>query len=410
MNHDETSYFTQYFEQPYQPNYYQLTDNGHKNNTYTFQTDYVYPFDDSTKIETGLKATLQTMNSQSGYYTKSDSISYWINDPTKSNDFIYDEDIYAAYAIFLSHFDNFLYSFGLRIEQTVTKGNQVTINQVDREHYLDFFPSATIGYKLNPLQQIQISYSRRIERPHIWHLNPFVEYIDYYNVMYGNPNLKPQYVDMLELGLIQNFSKFTITPSIFYNRTTDDYDRITVLMPNGIIGTTWDNISTRYSYGFEFNLSGETFKWMKLSLNGSYYKYIVEGNKNYSGQTQSDYSWNARLNATIMPMKPLSFQVTGFYRAPTLTVQGKRFGFYSIDIGARYDVLNNLSILFRAGDIFHTMVFHNTSSGVDFFFENNMNRLSQAFSVGLQYKINEGIKQREKPINNEGGGEDDSLF
>jgi hypothetical protein len=110
-----------------------------------------------------------------------------------------------------------------------------------------------------------------------------------------------------------------------------------------------------------------------------------------------------------MPIKSLSLQPSGFYNAPSVTIQGQRDAFYSFDLGGRYDIFDNFAVILRVTDIFDTMEHHNISSGEDFYIDFTMKRQSQAISIGIQYKINEGMKQRERKKGNDenGGGMDD---
>lgn len=407
-NDDENTVNNQYFKYP-DPYYYGLNSIGlDKNKSIILQSDYVLPLRDSTKLEAGIKATMKIMDSDYRNLTKSDTSTDWILDAAKSNHYKYDENVYSAYAIFSNKVGDFSYSAGIRVEQTVTKGEQKTSGGVTNRNYLDFFPNISFGYKFNLFHELQLSYSRRIERPRSWFLNPFVEYMDYYNVRYGNPNLKPQYTNSFELGLLNNFTKFSVTPSVFYNRTTDVFDRFSLLQPDGKMAVTWENMSSKYSYGLELNCSGDPFTWLRLSIDGSYYKYVVEGVQSYAGTKREDYSWNTRLNSTINPFKELSFQIIGNYMAPSENIQGKRFASWGVDLGARYELFENLTFSFRASDIFHTQAWHTISEGKGFYYENNMLRLSQYVSLGIQYKINQGIKQRQR--NGDNGFEDEGMF
>ncbi|OGU16655.1 MAG: hypothetical protein A2X61_16275 [Ignavibacteria bacterium GWB2_35_12] len=407
-NDDESTTNHQYFTFPIESYYGQNSIGLGKDKSIILQSDYVLPFRDSTRLEAGIKAIHKIMDSDYQNFTKADTIPDWVLDQSKSNHYIYDENVYSAYLIFSNKVGEFSYSAGVRAEQTITKGEQKTTNNINERNYLDFFPNISFGYKLDINHELQLSYSRRIERPRSRFLNPFVEYMDYYNVRYGNPNLKPQYTNSFELGILQNYSKFSITPSIFYNNTKDVFDRFTVLLPDGKIGMTWENMSSKYSYGLEINFSGDPFAWLRLSLDGSYYKYVVEGIQSYEGQKREDFSWKTRLNATITPMKELNFQITGYYTAPSENIQGKRFSSYGVDFGARYDLHENLTLTFRASDIFHTRTWHSISTGTGFYYDNDIHPLSQYISLGFQYKINQGIKQKQR--NGEDSIEDEGMF
>lgn len=408
-NDDENTDFLQNYTLPIEPVLKQNSDNLEKNTNINLQADYVLPIGLNGKLEAGFKNSRKRMDADYQFSNFSSSLNSYLLDSSRSNHYVFDEIIYAGYAIYSNKWDDLQYSLGLRLEQTNTKGDQRTTNQIYQQNYLDLFPSLNLSYKLSESQEFQFNYSRRINRPRAYSTNPFIDYSDMYSLRYGNPQLKPEYVNSLELGFLQNITpKFTVTPAIFYRHTTDVMDRFTVLLNNGIFGMTWENMAKSYSYGLEFTFAGEILSWLKTNGDVSYYKYVIYGNPNYSGGMNEDYSWNGRLTLNFVPMKELNFQLSGNYSAPSVTSQGKRYETYSMDFGGRWDVLDNLTLSLRASDIFHTGRFRVSASGIGFFTDFNMLRMSQAVSLGLQFKINGGIKQKERKKNGgDGGGMDE---
>ena len=426
---DENTNYTKSFINPSGVKTLQNSDNLEKNKYFVIQSDYSQPFDNSGKLETGVKSSWKEFDANYTYLKFIDSTNSWLFDPLSSNHYVYDELIIAAYGIFTGKYDNLTYSAGLRIEETNTKGNLIGFaNQPITNNYLDFFPSASLNYKLTDMQEIQFIYSRRINRPRNGQLNPFIDKSDDFNWRYGNPDLKPEYINSFDLGYIYNFPKFTITPGVFYKFTNDVMTHYQIIgaasgteingdiLPFGKRGNTWMNEAKSETYGLEFTFSGDILPWLKTNGDISYYKYFIYGSAAYAGQTSSDYSWNGRLTLNFIPMKGLSFQASGNYSAESVTLQGKRFPNYAIDAGGRYDITDALALTLRGSDIFHTRRFHVmsniTSAGIissqsDF----NMLPMSQSFSIGIQYKINEGIKQKDKKKNGgdngNGGGMDD---
>jgi len=258
------------------------------------------------------------------------------------------------------------------------------------------------------LLELQANYSRRITRPSGHALNPFVDYSDVYTIRYGNPNLKPEYSDLFELGTIHNIFGMAINPSLFYRYTDNVMERYQELLPGGVIGSTYKNMAKSESYGLEVNLNGPVFKWMRLNADLSYYNYKITGIDSQT-ETRQDYTWSSRLSFNMFFSKKLNMQLSGYYTAPTVTSQGARSEMYSIDAGLRYDVLDALSLTLRASDIFDTQKFSSNSAGPGFIFDFNMKRQSQTISLGLQYKINQGIKQRERTPKDDGGKQMDDF-
>jgi hypothetical protein len=167
---------------------------------YIFQSDYTHPFGQDMKLETGFKGTIRDISSDfvSRYFDQ--NTQNWITNTNLSNNLDYRDQVYGAYLNFANRYKDFGYQVGIRVEQTYTKIDQLTINQTFENNYIDLFPSVFLTQTFNKLNEIQVNYTRRINRPSMWQLNPFTDYSDPQNLRKGNPYLNPEYVNSFELS------------------------------------------------------------------------------------------------------------------------------------------------------------------------------------------------------------------
>ncbi len=368
------------------------------------QVDYVYPFGDY-KFEAGTKFSAESLDGNYIHFFQDSISSDWLNDANKTNHFVYNQEVIAAYSIFSGKYGDFNYQFGLRAENSNIKTDLRTTNQVNTKNYFDFFPSFSFGYKLAKGDEVQLNYSRRIYRPHTHFLNPFTDYSDPNNLRTGNPYIDPEYIDAYEISYMKNFKWLSITPAVFYRQTNNKISYFTELVSPGVFRSTFANLAKGTDYGLELNVSFDYFKWMRLSTDLSYYRSEVKGASPSLELDNNNYSWSLRGNANFYATKELSLQIMGYYSAPTLTAQGKRYGWNSIDFAARYDLWNRrASVTFRLSDVFNQSEFGGTASSSSFYSEYSMKRESRVANIGFQYKINEGPKQKESRKIEESGG------
>ncbi len=164
----------------------------------SLKADFVHPLKAQDKIEAGLKTSfVKTDNDIKFFNVLNDLVQL---DTTRSNHFIYDETINAAYMIYSKSFKKTDFQMGLRLEQTNTNGKQITTGEQFSRSYLYLFPSISINQKLSELSQLSVSYSRRIDRPDYRQLNPFKIFVDPYTYVVGDPGLQAVLSNSFELS------------------------------------------------------------------------------------------------------------------------------------------------------------------------------------------------------------------
>ncbi|MFA6924357.1 MAG: TonB-dependent receptor [Bacteroidales bacterium] len=379
----------------------------------SMQINFLNPWADTAKLELGLQSNINNNDNDYHLSNYDYSLNALVDDPLLSNNFVYAQQTHAVYGMYGNKYKKFTYQFGLRLEEALIKSNQKTTSEKFESSYFSFFPSIHITRKIGKTQDLQLSYSRRINRPNEWSLNPFVDYSHPGSINYGNPRLKPEYINSCELGYFITLKKTTFSADIFYRQINDVIKRIIFLDTNNIINMTFSNLSTGTSYGLEAVIDQPIFKFWKININYSYFRTKINGDIENTTMTNSNYSWTAKFSSNFYLPKKFFVQFTGFYRGPMVTPQGEMKEMYSIDFGLKKDFLKDKATLgIRVSDIFNTIKFSNitTTEGLNVIMDRK--RESRVGYISFTYKINGGLKQKakKKPDENNNGGDEGEGF
>ncbi|MGB9697401.1 MAG: TonB-dependent receptor domain-containing protein [Ignavibacteria bacterium] len=355
---------------------------------YVFQADYTHPFTSDMRLETGFKGTIRDISSDFLSKYLDQNTQSWVINTNLSNNLDYKDQVYGAYINFANKYKDFGYQLGVRLEQTYTKINQLTLNQTFENNYLDIFPSVFLSQTFDKLNEVQINYTRRINRPNMWQLNPFIDYSDPQNLRKGNPYLNPEYVNSFELSYLRYFTTFTLTGTIFYRNVNDVINRVVNVLDSTSTIVTFDNIAKSKSYGLEIVLAGRIAKWWNLNANFNYSKYTVSGGSKYNDIDNNADVWSVKfMNNFIFP-NIAELQIAYFYTGKMVTLQGGLEPMQSLDIGIKRDFFNKrLSLTLRSSDVMNTMKYVMSSSGTNFVIDANRKRNSRALFLTLTYRF-----------------------
>ncbi len=353
------------------------------------QSNYVNPFNETSRLEAGFKSSIRDMGSDYNYFNYDPSMQEWINNPLRSNNFDYKEQIHAVYAIYTGALGGFKLQAGVRGEDAITKSSFANDSVSYNKNYFSLYPSVYFAYDFSPVDEFRISYTRRVDRPKPWNLNPFVNYSDSLNLSKGNPDLMPQYTDSYEMGYSSFIFDINIYAALFLKQTTGMITRISTLLNNGVTMTTYQNIASQKNYGSELVGSGNIAPWWNYNANVSYFRTDINDPVYVTGNNSYSYSWTGRVNSTWKFDKTLSLQLSYTYNSPTVTAQGRSDALYYTDLALKKDFLdNNLSVTFRATDIFNTQKYSGTTYGTGFSLFTDGKRDSRIFYLGISYNLN----------------------
>ncbi|MEN7548457.1 TonB-dependent receptor [Rapidithrix thailandica] len=373
----------------------------------TFQADYVHPISEKGKIEAGVKSSLRDINTNY-YVDRKNEQGDWIRDDGLSNKFEYDEKIHAAYASFGEKFNRFSMQLGVRAEYTDYSTKLIETNEVNSKEYLSLFPTAHFTYDLTQNSSVQWSYSRRVQRPSFWSLNPFLSYTNRENIWTGNPALQPEFTNSFEIGFMQNWTKTSLTSSIYYRHTTDVIERLRQLNEDQTVTITKpENLNEGKWYGLELTASHDITSWWRADGSVNFFRNQIDGSNFGESYKTDTYAWFGRVNTKLDLPKDLNIQMIFNYRAPRETTQGKTKQMAFMDIALSKDILAKKGTLsLKVRDVFATRKYRSETFDDDFFVKSEYQRSTQVVQLGLTYRINQK-KRKTDQLRNGGdfGGE-----
>lgn len=380
---------------------FQRSDNNeHQKNT-IMTLDYIHPFNKDSKFETGMRVQLRDI--VSNYLVEDFLNDAWEKIPNFSNQFRYDENVLAAYGIYGSKIDKFSYQAGLRAEFTDFSTELIETNLKSPREYFQLFPSAHINYEFEGQNQVQLSYSRRIQRPYFWTLLPFYTFSDNRNISTGNPLLNPEYTDSYELGHIKYWTNGSIGTSLYWRHTTDVIQRITEFNADGTTLSMPINLATGDNTGLEFLFSYNPYKWLRLDGNANVFKSKLKGQYEEQDFGTDSYSWFGRLGTKVSFWQNAEFQLRLNYRAPIDIPQGRQKEMYLVDVAFSKDFLkNNATFTLAARDLFNTRRRNVELVSDDYYQIVDQQWRRTPIMATINYRLNMS-KDKRKPSKNEGG-------
>lgn len=391
------------------------------NRNYNIQADYTLPVGKSGKLEAGYRSQVRIAENN----TFSDQLNnitgnYDVN-LALTNDFNSKDQVHALYANYQNQVKNFGYQLGLRAEDATLDtrlgmyGANGQINAVPgKVAYTRLYPSIFLTQKFKSEQQLQLSYSRRVNRPRGWDTNPFIDVSDPLNYRQGNPNLKPEDVHAFELSYSKFWPKITFISTAYLRQTNDVIQRIrTEPDQNGITITTPQNLTKEISSGLELIGRFDVSKAWNFTANANLYQSKIDGVPAFGIVDNSGFTWNANLTNNFVLPYNITLQIKGDYRARQVMAQGTRNAMYGVDAGAKYDFKNKKSSLsLNIRDIFNTrnwsMTTSTQNSVVDFrrYMQGTMASLTYSYRFG---KTSFSPKKGKKPDQQEMRSDEESF-
>ncbi len=403
------------FNTPYL-NRNQKSDNHGINNEYTFQTDYVHPFSAKAKMEVGLKEVLRNISSDLNYNLLNPDLNVYVPDPLRTSFFRYNQNVSAGYLSFTLGLSKTISMIsGARLENTDISGKfergpgDPFVNK-----YTNILPNITFSKQLKNFRTLKLGYSRRIQRPSLFYINPFENAQDQRNITFGNPELKPELTDQLELGL-STFLKGSMVNLSFYGRQTHDIiESFTSVSDLGVSRTTFKNAGINYAYGVNaFSSVNVTKQWtLRGNINvGSY--------NTHSDLTQRNFSAGIQYNAFVMSSfdfkkNGLKADLFGIFNSPRRSLQGTNPSFSMYSVGLKKDILK------KKGTIGFTTVtpftkfrsFKSNIKGDDFIQTSEFKVPFASFGINFSYswgKMNFNAQPKKRGVKNDdlkdGGGD-----
>lgn len=301
------------------------------NDNFTFQTDFVNPLSDDSKLELGIRASIRNVRSENLNYIQNPITGELIPIIAVNANFKYQEQVYAAYATYSNKIGKrFTYQTGLRAESSTYQGELITNGATFKNSFpISLFPSIFLTQKLTDQDDLQFSFSRRINRPNFFQLLPFVDYTDSLNISRGNPDLVPEFTSSFELSYQKNFKKsHSVLFTAWYKFTNDLITRYQIKEASPIAGrdvlfNTFINANNSRAYGLEATIRNPLTKWLEVTTNLNFYNSKINTD-NLKSSIQIDAIWSffGKMNMAIKLPKNYSIQLSGDYQSKTILPQG----------------------------------------------------------------------------------------
>jgi hypothetical protein len=323
-----------------------------KINVYAAKTDLTLPLSKTMKIETGLKSSYVVTNND--FLSEQFSSGVWQNDLGKSNNFVYKENINAAYANFSKEWEVWQIQLGLRAEHTHSNGNSITDNKEVERNYLSLFPTAFVNQKISEKHNIRYSYSRRVDRPNYQQLNPFVFYMDPLALDQGNPYLKPQFTNSFEI----NYSYKETSLTLGYSDTRDMITQISQQNDETrVISVIRQNLGRFQNFSAGVYVPIKIAKWWNMQNNASvYYSKFEDGNLEGGAYSAGQAAVNLYSSSSFTLPQNFSLEINFWLNTPRVSgVERTTVTQYAFNAGIQKSMLNKkLKLRLNMDDIFLT--------------------------------------------------------
>lgn len=376
------------------------------------------------KIEAGYNGNFSRENTPQESYIDNSSFdgTNASEDKLFFNRFIYKQDLHAFYTTLSYKFGALSLMGGLRGEYWRVNTESYTWEQEHdaslreqpfKKDYFQLFPSVFMSWQMTETQQLQLNYTRRLRRPWGGQLNSFRDTRDATTVSFGNPYLTPEFSNSFSLNYLKQWNDHSLLVSAYYRPTTDVIQRISYKnQEDGLFYQTSMNVAKSVSTGLEMTVKNKLWRILDLTTSANAYYYRLNGfsydidGQTVTGNSDHNFTWNARMTASLMLPYDISIQTTGRYTARQVITQGYRKANYSIDFGARKNFFNKLVTLsVNCRDLLDSRRFETFTSGPNFTRHQINRRGGRRVSMTLTWNFG-NMKQKKRPNKNQGSEND----
>lgn len=398
-----------------------------RHNTYTFQADFINPISEKTKLEYGVKSNVRPDNTLLDVFVSSPTIGTDVRDTSLSNEYEIKDIINAAYINWSQKLSaHWSMMAGFRFEQTLFETRLIGKDQSFRYIYPDgtdnlgraLFPSLYLVRRWDDSErELQVNFSRKIQRPNHWQIVPFIMFSDARNVRIGNPSIAPEMSNLAEVNHLLPFMKGKATwlTSVFGRYTTDVITGYATPLPSDttILLNTFINGDRSTTAGWENVLKVDPLQGLQITLSGTVQYTDVSLGAAQGGARNSGSNWNSKLMVNYRFAKDWTMQVNGEYESPRIQPQGVGLSQYGVDASLSHDFTKKLTGVLSVNDVFFSRRWGNTVD-TDYLYQESFRRREMRFvRFTLTWKFGEQNmslfrkrgQQRSEP--GQGGGEMD---
>src|SRR5574338_32342 len=358
-----------------------------KRNEGRAKLNFKQKFSESANFETGVQTNLN--------YRKFDLVNKifdrdlreYMLDERLTNSFNLRSNVYSGFASFNSEVAGFNYMIGLRGEYMDRSLDQKTLEESYKYQKMDYFPSVNISRKIDD-HQIQLSYSRRINRPNENLLNPFPFYSDPNITIAGNPKLKPEYIDALELNYQKMYGSVFVSAQTYYRKSKDSFTQTFSVDTTGKLNIIFNNYGNSDVYGAELSLSFSLFEIIKLDPSVNIFQTQLDGLVDGLSVKKDFFNWSARLNTTVNFSADTRLQLSGNYMK-FIDAQSESDPFMMISASLKQDFFEKtMSLTLQARNLFRASDMKINTNGSNFDASALIKPESPVFTLMFSYNFN----------------------
>ena len=378
------------------------------------QLDYVWPIDKNTQFEAGYRSTNEKQDTG---FTVLNEITggTMVVDEGLTNFLDYEQTIHAVYSQFGKKWNGFSFLAGLRYEHTDWTVIQKTTSEEGNNIFDGLFPTLNIGVEFSETANLTFGYNRRLSRPGARGLNPFRSRASETSFFQGNPNLRPSYSDGFDLGFLKQFKKFSLNSSIYFTRTYEPRQRITVesgefVEVNGentaVIKRFPVNFGSQDRLGFEANSAIRwSTKW-RTNISFNIFKSIDKGTYENLVLDNENESWSGNFRNNLELPWEINTQANVWYVGPQESAYGNRKGFGGVSLGLSKDILNdNATINLNFNDVFNNSVYRWNTFTESISTVAEYQRRKPYYKLTFTYRFRQEKDRQRRGGGNYGGGE-----
>ena len=359
--------------------------------------DYTVPISPTSIFETGYKAIFRTIKAD--FETSNFLNAAYIRNPAASNLFDFSEDVQAAYAQIKNEIGEkgtgWQYEIGLRAELVNNQGQTVDRSTQISNNYLKIFPTTQIQYKVNESTSWKFTYGKRINRPGLGQLNPFIDITDVLNPHSGNPNLKPEIIDAFEFGYAKEFENYSLSSSLFTRHSVNTIRAFYQQQADGSVLNKPMNIGTADSYGLENMLIGKPATFYDFNASLTLFEQELNASNILTDAVQKSFNWYGKLINNIATGKSSKLQIIGNYNSAATTPQGRLIALYNIDLGFQQKLgKGNSRISIILVDAFNTLKSGSSNFTSTFTTERTQKADTRAIMITFAHSFKSAFKEK----------------
>ncbi len=361
--------------------------------------NYSHKFNPQSTLELGAQSNFNYRNFNVVNKIYDWTSSDYTTDPGLTNDFKFRNNVHAGFVTYSNEYQGFSFLAGVRGEYMDRLLQQQTIGGDYGYTKLDFFPSFSVSKKIDD-HQLQLSYSRRVNRPNENLLNPFPFYKDTYLSSSGNPRLLPEYINSFELNYQKTFGTVFVSAQTYYRNSTNGMLQTFTTDSTGKMATTFGNFATTNTYGSELSGSFTIAQIIRLDPSVNLFGTDLAGDLDGQSISKKAFNWTARLNTTVTFSKDTRLQVSGNYFGKSMDAQSEVEPFFMLTASLKQDFFEKaLSLTLQARNILTTSDINLTSTGPNYNSTIHVRNEVPVVSLIMSYNFN-NFKRSARPNDN----------